>query len=57
MNDTMNKTLPPPGPPVGTFKVSADLHRRVKIHACQQGYKLQDFVERVLEKSLNRKKP
>jgi len=57
MNDTMSKTLPPPPPPVGTFKVSADLHRRVKIHACQQGYKLQDFVERVLEKSLNRKKP
>ena len=53
----MSATSPPAQPPVGTFKVSADLHRRVKIHACQNGFKLQDFVERVLEKSLNRKKP
>ena len=51
-------TLTPPElPPTATLKVPADLHRRLKIHACQNGFKLQDFVERVLEKSLNRKKP
>ena len=43
--------------PMLTLKVDTDLHRRLKIHACQNGYKLQDFVERVLEKSLNRKRP
>lgn len=48
---------PPPPIPTATLKVTADLHRRIKIHACQNGFKLQDFVERVLEKSLNRKKP
>lgn len=50
-------TTPPPPIPTATLKVTADLHRRLKIHACRNGYKLQDFVERVLEKSLNRKKP
>jgi predicted HicB family RNase H-like nuclease len=50
-------TTPPPPPPTASLKISPDLHRRLKIHACQNGYKLQDFVERVLEKSLNRKKP
>ena len=50
-------TPPPPSAPTTTIRLSADLHRRLKIHACQNGYKLQGFVERVLEKSLNRKKP
>jgi predicted HicB family RNase H-like nuclease len=50
-------TTPPPELPTTTVRLSADLHRRLKIHACQNGFKLQDFVERVLEKSLNRKKP
>jgi len=50
-------TTPPPPIPTSTLKVTADLHRRLKIHACRNGFKLQDFVERVLEKSLNRKKP
>ena len=54
--ETMTVTPPEP-PPTATLKVPADLHRRLKIHACQNGYKLQDFVEKVLEKSLNRKKP
>ncbi len=50
-------TIPPPQPPAASLKVSADLHRRLKIHAVQNGFRLQDFIERVLEKSLNRKKP
>jgi predicted DNA binding CopG/RHH family protein len=50
-------TKPPPPPPTSLLLISADLHRRVKIHAVQNGYRLQDFIERVLEKSLNRKKP
>jgi predicted HicB family RNase H-like nuclease len=50
-------TTPPEPPPTATLKVPTDLHRRLKIHACQNGYKLQSFVERVLEKSLTRKKP
>lgn len=48
---------PLPEAPTATLKINADLHRRLKIHACQNGFKLQDFVEKVLEKSLNRKKP
>jgi hypothetical protein len=55
--DLVNRQLLPPPPPSVVLKVPADLHRRLKIHACQNGFKLQDFVERVLEKSLNRKKP
>ena len=54
--DLVNRQLLPEVP-MAILKVNADLHRRVKIHACRNGYKLQDFVERVLEKSLNRKKP
>jgi predicted DNA binding CopG/RHH family protein len=50
-------TTPPPPPPTASLKISADLHRRVKIPAVHNGYRLQDFIERVLEKSLNRKKP
>jgi predicted HicB family RNase H-like nuclease len=50
-------TTPPLPHPTASLKISADLHRRLKIHACQNGFKLQDFVERVLEKSLNRKRP
>jgi predicted GIY-YIG superfamily endonuclease len=48
---------PLPDTPTASLKISADLHRRVKIHAVQNGYRLQDFIERVIEKSLNRKKP
>ena len=50
-------TLTPPEPPTATLKVPADLHRRLKIHAAQNGFKLQWLVERVLEKALNRKRP
>ena len=50
-------TIPPPPPPTASLKISTDLHRRLKIHAVQNGYRLQDFIEKVLEKSLNRKKP
>jgi hypothetical protein len=50
-------TIPPPPPPTASLKISTDLHRRLKIHAVQNGFRLQDFIERVLEKSLNRKRP
>jgi predicted DNA binding CopG/RHH family protein len=50
-------TIPPQPPSLASLKVSPDLHRRIKIHAVQNGFKMQDFIERVLEKSLNRKKP
>jgi hypothetical protein len=50
-------TTPPPSPPTASLKISTDLHRRLKIHAVQNGFRLQDFIERVLEKSLNRKRP
>ena len=50
-------TTPPAPPPTASLKIGADLHRRLKIHAVQNGFRLQDFIERVLEKSLNRKRP
>jgi predicted DNA binding CopG/RHH family protein len=52
----LNKQLLP-SVPTASLKISTDLHRRLKIHAVQNGFRLQDFIERVLEKSLNRKRP
>jgi len=50
-------TIPPPPPPTPSLKISTDLHPPPQIHPVQNGYRLQDFIEKVLEKSLNRKKP